>query len=100
MSAVLEKLFEKYNLTEKDRYEIKQIYSFLNPQKKIHMVENFESIVKHIGRLKKDLFDEQQILFDNTLHTIEQKIKIAKEHQVKSTTQSEILALRNFILES
>ncbi len=99
MNAVLEKLFNKYNLGEKDRYEINQIYSFLSPQKKIHMVENFWSIVKHIGGLKKEMFDEQQILFDNTLQNIEQKIKQAEQRRIQNSTQSEINSLRNFILE-
>ena len=45
MNVILEKLFEKYNLGEKDRYEINQIYDFLTPEKKIKLVENFEGIV-------------------------------------------------------
>jgi len=100
MHTVLEKLFEEYNLGDKDRYEINQIYSFLSPQKKIQMVENFWDIVKHVWRLKSEMFKEQEILFDNTLQNIEQKIKLAKQNQIQSSTQSEILALRNFILES
>ena len=99
MNTVLEKLFNKYSLSDKDRYEINQIYSFLNPQKKIHMVENFEHIVKHIGKLKKEMFDEQQILFDNTLQNIEQKIKQAEESRIRHSTESEITRLRDFILE-
>lgn len=99
MNAVLEQLFNKYNLGEKDRYEIKQIYSFLSPQKKIHMVENFWEIVKHIGWLKQEMFDEQKILFGNTLQNIEQKIKQAEQRRILHSTQSEITSLRNFILE-
>lgn len=98
MTTVLEKLFEKYNLEDKDRYEIQQIYSFLSSQKKIQLVENFENVVKHIEKLKKEMFDEQQILFDNTLQNVQQKIKQAEERRVQNNTQSEITKLRNFIL--
>ena len=98
MTLVLEKLFEKYNLGKKDRYEIQQIYSFLSPQKKIQMVENFESLVEHIGVLKKEMFDEQQILFDNTLQNVQEKIKQAEESRIQHSTQAEITKLRNFIL--
>lgn len=98
MTLVLEKLFEKYHLGKKDRYEIQQIYSFLSPQKKIQMVENFESLVEHIGVLKKEMFDEQQILFDTTLQNIEQKIKKAEEGRIRHSTEAEITKLRNFIL--
>jgi len=98
MTAVLEKLFDKYNLEDKDRYEIQQIYSFLSPQKKIRMVENFGNVVKHIEQLKKEMFDEQQILFDNTLKNVQQKIKQAEERRVRHSTETEITKLRNFIL--
>ena len=98
MALVLEKLFDKYKLGKKDRYEIQQIYSFLSPQKKIQMVENFEDLVAHIWVLKKEMFAEQQILFDNTLQNIEQKIKQAEKSRVQHSTQAEITKLRNFIL--
>ena len=63
------------------------------------MIENFEAIVQHIGKLKKEMFDEQQILFDNTLQNIEEKIKQAEQSRIHNRTESEIKQLRDFILE-
>ena len=99
MNVILEKLFEKYNLGEKDRYEINQIYDFLTPEKKIKLVENFEGIVWHIQVLKQDMFAEQEILFGKTLQGIEERIRQAKQNQIRHNAESEISNLRKFILE-
>ena len=62
MNTQLEKLLEKHNFSQKDRYEFLQIYSLLPANKMVMVIENFEEIVSQIDGLKQDLQEEQSIL--------------------------------------
>jgi len=62
MNIYLEKLFERYRLSEKDRYEILQIYTFLPEDKKQNLINNFETIVYKIQKIEQTLELEKEIL--------------------------------------
>jgi len=48
MNTQLEKLFEKYNFSQKDRYDFLQIYALLPSYKKVKVVEHFDEITTQI----------------------------------------------------
>jgi len=62
MNIYLETLFKKYRLSEKDRYEILQIYTFLPEEKKQNLINNFEIVVFKIQKIEKTLELEKEIL--------------------------------------
>jgi hypothetical protein len=62
MFVSLEKLFEKFRTSEKDRYEIRQIFEILPEQKKKNILANFEALSLRIRKIQEDLQIEQDIL--------------------------------------
>ena len=75
----LERLFEKYNISEKDRYEIREIYHFLPLEKQGNLLLHFQSIVEKMEAIQKDLQIEQGILIGQALTEIEKAIQQVKQ---------------------
>lgn len=63
MNLQLEKLFDSYNFSLKDRHEFLQIFSLLPSNKKVTALENFPKIAAEIGLLREDLVFQQEVLF-------------------------------------
>ena len=81
MNVLLEKYFEKYWLSQKDRYEINQIFQLLPPEKKQDVLDNFENLVFKIRKLQEDIKIEQEILIWDAVSKIRNAIEIAKLKQ-------------------
>jgi hypothetical protein len=62
MNVLLEQYFGKYDLSEKDRYEIRQIFQLLPLEKKQNILDNFDVLVLKIKKLQDDIKLEQEIL--------------------------------------
>ncbi len=62
MNTHLEKLFEKYNISEKDRYDINQIFWLLPLDKKQNLLNNFERLSFKIEQINKEINLERRIL--------------------------------------
>lgn len=75
MNIILEKLLNKYEVSEKDRYEIKQIFNFLTISKKQRLLENFETTFSNIIKLRKNYCLKQEIILSRTIKNIENRIK-------------------------
>ncbi len=86
MKTRLEILFDTYELSEKDRHEFLAIYTMLPSEKRIRVIENFESIMQELQEHKNDLYLEQEILFGESLRHIEETLSRLKY----THTQSEI----------
>ncbi len=80
MNTVLLKLFEQYELREKDRYEIAQVYNFLSEEKKQNLIKNFKVFIQKIKKFREQLQKEKEILVGETI----EEIRIVIE-QVKRT---------------
>lgn len=63
MNSRLEKLFENYHFSDKDRYEFLQIYDLLSAHKKVKALENFNHIYENMQLLREDLRQQHEILF-------------------------------------
>lgn len=62
MNTQLEKLFERYNVSEKDKYEIRQIYWLLPMQKQQNILNNFELLYIRLEQTHKEIDLERRIL--------------------------------------
>jgi len=67
MNTLLEKLFEKYNFSKKDKYEINQIFLFLSNDKKERLLNNFDILAEKVIKIEKESIIEQEILLDKLL---------------------------------
>lgn len=74
MNIYLEKLFERYKLSEKDRYEILQIYTFLPENKRQNLINNFEVIVFKIQKIEQTLELEKEILIWDSVERVRQAV--------------------------
>ena len=62
MNTQLQKLFEKSNLRDKDKYEINQIFELLHTNKKNNLLNNFDILVSRLEHLHKEIELERRIL--------------------------------------
>jgi len=79
MNSELLKLFDTYTLSEKDRYEITQIFNLLDTWKKQHLIRNFDTLVKNIRELQDEIRIEQEILIWDVLADIQNAVDLAKQ---------------------
>ena len=75
MNVLLKTLFDKYEISEKDQYEINQIFNFVNDEKKHKILANFEVLAKKIKKIEEEILLEQSILLDNILPDIKTLLK-------------------------
>jgi len=81
MDEKLNTLFEQYNIWQKDRYEISQIYFLLNPKKRIDLIQNFSILVAKVEKIKRDIIFEQEVFIWDSISRIKQAIEKAKQEQ-------------------
>lgn len=62
MNTRLELLFEKYNVSSKDRYEINQIFWLLPPEKQQNILKNFDIMIFRFKQIHKEIDLERRIL--------------------------------------
>jgi len=93
----LEKLFESYGFSHKDRADFLNIYNLLPSHKKVRVIDNFDSIAGEIWLLRNDLVTQQEILFWKTLWNIEKRLEDMKKQHVKMTAKQEIELLKNLL---
>lgn len=75
MNTLLLKLFDEYKISDKDRYEISQIFNIIDNEKKQKILANFEKLAQKIKKIEEDIMLEQNILLDNILPDIKKLIK-------------------------
>ena len=62
MNTRLEMLFEKYNLSDKNRYEINQIFLLLPIEKQKNILKNFSVLAFKLEQIHKEIDLERRIL--------------------------------------
>lgn len=62
MNTRLEMLFEKYNVSDKDKYEINQIFWLLPTNKQQNILKNFEVMIFRFEQIHKEINLERRIL--------------------------------------
>ncbi|MDD3145647.1 MAG: hypothetical protein PHV23_06105 [Candidatus Gracilibacteria bacterium] len=97
MNIYLHSLFEKYKLSEKDRYEISQIYGFLPIEKKQNLIENFELVAAKIIKIEETLELEKEILIGNSVERIKNSILENRKQKIDAHIKREIDLLKGEI---
>lgn len=62
MNTQLEKLFDIHDVSEKDRYEINQIFWLLPSNKKFNILKNFDLFASRLKFIHKEIDLERRIL--------------------------------------
>ena len=75
MNTQLKTLFDKYKISEKDRYEINQAFNFVDSEKKQKILANFELLAQKIKKIEEEIILEQSILLDNIIPDIKALLK-------------------------
>lgn len=70
MNTYLLKLFEKYNVSEKNRYEVKQIYSVLSDDKKKKLLDRFEFLAIRLEVIEGEILIERELLLEQAAERI------------------------------
>lgn len=74
INTKLEKFFEKYNFSQKDRFEISQIFFLLTEDRKQKLLMNFDDFAAHVLKINSDIEIEKEILIWNAVEQIKQSI--------------------------
>jgi len=88
---------QKYEFNEKDKYETRQIYNFASENKKLYIIQNFDSIALKVLKIKQELKQTQEILLWRAISNIERSIKTAKIWWTKKYTWDSINKLKNIL---
>ena len=75
MNTLLKTLFDKYKMSEKDQYEINQIFMIVDDEKKQKLLANFELLAQKIQKIEEEIKLEQYILLDNIVPDIQKLIQ-------------------------
>ena len=94
-NTLLEEYLQNPVLSDKDRYEIRQIFDLVDNEKKKNILKNFPKIIAWVTAIKDDLRKNQEILIWKALSNIERTLQMAKSWWIKSWTSSSIWALKN-----
>jgi len=62
MNTQLQKLFEKSKVSNKDKFEINQIFELLPPDKQKNLLDNFEVLAFRLEQMHKEIDLERRIL--------------------------------------
>jgi len=71
MNTRLELLFERYNLSDKNRYEINQFFFLLPDNKKQNLLNNFETLAFKLTKIEDEINKEREILIPDLISRIE-----------------------------
>lgn len=78
MNTQLQTLFEVYNISDKDQYEIQQIFSLLPTEKKMNFLNNFPQTAAKLKKIHEDIKIEQSILITEWIKELKDVIKKVK----------------------
>ena len=93
MNTRLEMLFDKYNVSEKNRYEINQFFSLLPDNKKQNLLNNFQLLAIRLLDIENELNLERNILIWNEVENIKNAILSWRISNERNEFKKELLDL-------
>lgn len=90
MNTQLEMLFEKYNISEKNRYEINQFFFLLPSHKKRNLLNNFETLAFKLNKIEEDLKIQREILVPDLLSKIKSVMEKVELQELKNQIKNDI----------
>ena len=97
MNTKLEKLFEKYNFSQKDRFEISQIFFLLTEERKQNLLKNFDEFALSINKINSDIDTEKDILIWSAVDKIKNSILEERKNKIDENIKDEINSLKDEI---
>lgn len=97
MNTKLEKMFEKYNFSPKDRFEISQIFFLLTEDRKQKLLSNFDNFAFQINKINSDIEIEKDILITDAVEKIKKSILNERKNKLDSEIKSKINSLKDEI---
>ena len=97
MNTKLEKLFEKYNFSQKDRFEISQIFFLLTEERKQNLLKNFDEFALSINKINSDIDTEKDILIWSAVEKIKNSILEERKNKIGENIKDEINSLKDKI---
>ena len=97
MNTKLEKLFEKYNFSQKDRFEISQIFFLLTEERKQNLLKNFDDFAFSINKINSDIDTEKDILIWSAVEKIKNSILEERKNKIDENIKDEINSLKDEI---
>ena len=97
MNTKLEKLFEKYNFSQKDRFEISQIFFLLTEESKQNLLKNFDEFALSINKINSDIDTEKDILIWSAVEKIKNSILEERKNKIDENIKDEINSLKDEI---
>jgi len=75
MNTQLQKLFKKAELSDKDKFEINQIFELLPPEKQQNVLDNFDRMIFNIKQKQKEIELERRILIWDIFNNVRELYK-------------------------
>lgn len=94
MNTHLKKLFEKYNFSKQNEYEISQIFSILPIEKQNNLINNFDLLAEKINKIEKELEIEKQILIPRAIENIKNVLEEVKRERINNESKWKIDLLK------
>lgn len=99
MNTNLETLLQKYRFSEKDTYEIKQLFNLLSDQKKQNLLNNFSNLAFKLKKIDDDIEIEKNILIWEAVERIKNNILANRKKRMDYDVKKEINSLKGEILK-
>ena len=93
MNTRLETLFEKYNISVKNRYEINQFFWLLPDNKKQNILDHFEILAIKLSNIEKEISEEREILIWTEVENIRNLIIQDRINNQRNNSRKEIMDL-------
>ncbi len=97
MNTHLELLFEKYNISAKNRHEITQIYNLLSDNKKQNLINNFDKLSFNIDKIEESINLEKEILIGWAVERIRNSILEKRKEKINLKIEKEMNILKGNI---
>ena len=95
MNTRLELLFKNYNISEKNRYEINQLFQLLPSYKKQNLLNNFDVLASRFSEIEEEINTERSILIWNEVENIKNLIIEGRINKEKEELRREIIDINN-----
>lgn len=94
MNTRLQSLFDKYNVWEKNRYEISQFFLLLDERKRKNLLDNFEILAYRLEKIEQNIKEEREILIWKSVDRVKNYILEKRKKVLDSDAKSDIDLLR------
>lgn len=94
MNTLLELKMEKSDLSDRDKFEIRQFFNIVDNPKKQNILKNFDQMVFNINKIKAEIIEEQEILLWKAISNMERAIKRARSSWIRKSSKENIQKLK------